>query len=259
MTELNRKGPQHSQSTGWFARLVGETWITPQRDLVSPHGWEEYSKTWPRSGILRNFTVSALPALVRLTDEIGSGSSLTGKMTHHVPTPTASDHIERVSTSTEVLNFDTNKSVSLDRWVNMFPTPTAGDAKSSGGPCNAEDRRRQGHAIGLHDQVNTPSMWPTPRAKDHKGAVTATDCTARRVANGQANLSEAVVEYEKRIYPTPTANRRDGLQSHGVNVITGSLNPTWVEWLMGFPLGWTDLGRSAMPWFRKSLKSSDAR
>jgi hypothetical protein len=22
---------------------------------------------------------------------------------------------------------------------------------------------------------------------------------------------------------------------------SGSLNPTWVEWLMGFPLGWTDL------------------
>jgi DNA (cytosine-5)-methyltransferase 1 len=22
---------------------------------------------------------------------------------------------------------------------------------------------------------------------------------------------------------------------------TGRLNPTWVEWLMGFPLGWTDL------------------
>jgi DNA (cytosine-5)-methyltransferase 1 len=21
----------------------------------------------------------------------------------------------------------------------------------------------------------------------------------------------------------------------------GRLNPTWVEWLMGFPLGWTDL------------------
>jgi hypothetical protein len=23
--------------------------------------------------------------------------------------------------------------------------------------------------------------------------------------------------------------------------IGGSLNPTWVEWLMGWPLGWTDL------------------
>jgi DNA (cytosine-5)-methyltransferase 1 len=22
---------------------------------------------------------------------------------------------------------------------------------------------------------------------------------------------------------------------------TGTLNPTWVEWLMGWPIGWTDL------------------
>jgi len=43
------------------------------------------------------------------------------------------------------------------------------------------------------------------------------------------------------------ANRRAGLQSHGVNVVSGSLNPTWVEWLMGYPLGWTDLDASEMP------------
>jgi hypothetical protein len=23
--------------------------------------------------------------------------------------------------------------------------------------------------------------------------------------------------------------------------VSGQLNPTWVEWLMGFPTGWTDL------------------
>jgi hypothetical protein len=27
----------------------------------------------------------------------------------------------------------------------------------------------------------------------------------------------------------------------------GKLNPTWVEWLMGFPLGWTDLEDSETP------------
>jgi hypothetical protein len=33
-------------------------------------------------------------------------------------------------------------------------------------------------------------------------------------------------------------------QGHSVSLhdqIGGSLNPTWVEWLMGFPIGWTDL------------------
>jgi hypothetical protein len=38
----------------------------------------------------------------------------------------------------------------------------------------------------------------------------------------------------------------------------GTLNPTWVEWLMGFPLGWTDLGDSATRSSRKSSKRSDA-
>jgi hypothetical protein len=28
---------------------------------------------------------------------------------------------------------------------------------------------------------------------------------------------------------------------------SGALNPQWVEWLMGFPVGWTDLGDSATP------------
>jgi hypothetical protein len=38
---------------------------------------------------------------------------------HSIPTPTASDHIERKCTHTEKakkLNYDTNKAVSLDRW-----------------------------------------------------------------------------------------------------------------------------------------------
>ena len=72
-------------------------------------------------------------------------------------------------------------------------------------------------------------MRPTPTSRDHK------DGSAQSCSNVPVNslLGRAVH------MPTPTANRRNGLQSHGVNVVTGSLNPTWVEWLMGFPLGWT--------------------
>ena len=35
--------------------------------------------------------------------------------------------------------------------------------------------------------------------------------------------------------------------SKEVGYNTGALNPTWVEWLMGFPLGWTDLNASETP------------
>jgi hypothetical protein len=41
--------------------------------------------------------------------------------------------------------------------------------------------------------------------------------------------------------------------------IGGSLNPTWVEWLMGFPLGWTAFEPSEMPSSPRSRKSSAAQ
>lgn len=37
---------------------------------------------------------------------------------------------------------------------------------------------------------------------------------------------------------------------------TGALNPEWLEWFMGYPIGWTDIRRSATPSSRKSRKRS---
>jgi site-specific DNA-cytosine methylase len=52
--------------------------------------------------------------------------------------------------------------------------------------------------------------------------------------------------------PTPTANRLDyAILSREVG---GSLNPTWVEWLMGYPLGWTDLEHLEMQSYRQWLR-----
>jgi len=43
------------------------------------------------------------------------------------------------------------------------------------------------------------------------------------------------------------------------NGATGQLNPAWVEWLMGYPMGWTELKDLEMPSSRKShTKSSKA-
>lgn len=42
----------------------------------------------------------------------------------------------------------------------------------------------------------------------------------------------------------------------GDKELNGPLNPEWVEWLMGFPEGWTDLGPSETRSFRKSSKKS---
>jgi len=67
------------------------------------------------------------------------------------------------------------------------------------------------------------AMWPTPRCFMHKDALTD---------RGKSNLGEVV-------------NQIEGMS------ITGQLNPTWVEWLMGWPLGWTDLKPLETDKFRK--------
>jgi hypothetical protein len=52
----------------------------------------------------------------------------------------------------------------------------------------------------------------------------------------------------RHLWPTPHASphkyrlQGDSQQSRSLNgVHGGKLNPEWVEWLMGFPIGWTDL------------------
>jgi hypothetical protein len=81
--------------------------------------------------------------------------------------------------------------------------------------------------------------WPTPIASDSRGS------SGQQRPGKQVQLVDAVKKY-----PTPT--RRDYKSGTGAqdrpghspplsNVIGGTLNPTWVEWLMGWPLGWTDL------------------
>jgi hypothetical protein len=64
-------------------------------------------------------------------------------------------------------------------------------------------------------------IWPTPRTKGGRrtwGTPKAQDSRHAMTDRGKYNLGEQVA----------------GL--HG-----GKLNPMWVEWLMGWPLGWTDL------------------
>jgi len=120
-------------------------------------------------------------------------------------------------------------------------------------------------------------MWPTPTANLYEVSDVPAllerreECKARQ-NNGNGfglTLQQAVAV---RMWPTPTADRYSGLQSHGQNAILGSLNPQWVSWLMGYPVDWCDLPDvqpsecpigstssepSATPSSRRSPKSSD--
>ena len=99
-----------------------------------------------------------------------------------------------------------------------------------------------------------PSEERAGKRKEYRASVGRQDCPG--------SLAEQVA----RFFPTATTRDYKGgrkpetLEASGrnetnslndaVNAIeghTGSLNPLWVEWLMGYPIGWTDLKDSETP------------
>ena len=84
--------------------------------------------------------------------------------------------------------------------------------------------------------------WPTPAARDYKD----TPGMARESVNPDGSVRKRADQLARRVYVEENTPPRGG-----------TLNPTWVEWLMGFPEGWTDLSASEMPLFPRSQNSSE--
>lgn len=133
--------------------------------------------------------------------------------------------------------------------VALWPTPRANKV---GGYSSLSFRPTLEQAV-----KEEMGLWPTPTGRCGTGA----SQTVTR--QGGPDLQTAA-----KMYPTPTTGaglcggtgnyqQLKALEASGQ--ITeeehrsmaagngGQLNPTWVEWLMGFPLGWTDLSASETP------------
>jgi hypothetical protein len=163
---------------------------------------DESSVTWPRSGMTADGQCWELPTLERRISGTDSG---------------------------------------------LWPTSTASQARSEGMILQMRNLvdagvldRAEAEAM-ISGSLTPPRMekWPTPTVcgnYNRKGAsptsgdglaTAVLKCatpTARDWRSGKA--SDATMERNSR----PLSEQ-----------IGGSLNPTWVEWLMGWPLGWTDL------------------
>lgn len=109
-----------------------------------------------------------------------------------------------------------------------WPTPTATDATMRGERAGIPESVLSsptpvsGHNVSLQHTVR---IWPTPQAADarNRGHAESGAVLRRRAKGKQIMLSQSVSPH------------------------SGNLNPTWVEWLMGFPLGHTALEPSATP------------
>jgi len=183
-------------------------------------GLDVFSETWPKWGMMRNGACWELTTRVRLTEENESG---------FWPTPRSCSAM--AATITPESAHATNRFPNLETVVGraMWPTPTKSDGM--GGPGTSEKR------MGGENLRTVVKIWPTPQASDNRnrGGAGSRAIQRRKEMGKQIGLSQAV------------------------SATSGALNPDWVEWLMGWPIGWTDLKPLGMDKFQQWLRSHGKR
>ena len=178
------------------------SWKTHQCSLLGD--LDEFLETWPQWGLMRDgecWEQRTLEQTIRGTEYGLSPDNVTS---FHTPNTTG-------------LDGGSNSRKALKKRVEKWPTPTASQARSEGmilqmrqmvenGTTTLEEAEAM---IGGSLNPKRMKTWPTPTSHNAK----KTNAPSEALRN------------------TPTLAAQAG----------GSLNPTWVEWLMGWPLGWTDL------------------
>jgi len=130
----------------------------------------------------------------------------------------------------------------------LWPTPIHSEARQG------LQIRRPGKKGKQQSLTTAVRIWPTPRASSG-----GPDFAKLERSKTGMRLPTAVA-----LYPTPTVQdaKNNGAQAQQERnmrplnaVIGGSLNPEWVEWLMGWPGGWTDLAASGTDKFQQWFSS----
>jgi phage-related protein len=177
--------------------------------------WEEHKslESLPKSGMTQNGVLYQQPEWVRPIDEIASSLW---------PTPTTQEveHPNAELTPTgrrKSKDGKTSHSLGLADAVQMWPTPVSSSSMAED-ISTVQARLRNGKPYKSR-LIEAVAMWPTPRAAQSESR----------------NHTVYAREYGK---PQNLENR---IAQREPSAIGGKLNPNWVEWLMGFPIGWTDL------------------
>lgn len=246
----------------WLKTCRGYSQVTLDGSL------EEYCETWPRAGMMRSGIAYQLQPLAPLTGEIASGSW---------DTPSAADAHPRALArhgpywgpgqkhlQAQVYNAMSPIPIAVDGnpsrcgpWISeiltpqdtgrkrTWPTPIAGDAHLSSTLVAAQRRMQEGR-LTLSRVIR---LWLTPRSANPGSRI---DSIGGRVLAQEVEIAEGIRSPDtgRRYWLTPCSQnqcsgkvRKDyGNSRLPQGAVSGQLNPTWVEWLMGFPLGWTDLG-----------------
>jgi hypothetical protein len=229
---------------GLLAKFAPAThsWRTVQCSLLED--LNESLATLPRSGMTRDGRLWELPMLAQTTKETEFG------LLENWPTPRSCSAM--AATITPESAWDKKRNPNLETVVgkSLWPTPAARDGK----PTNTLETLMDGRFVDqLANRVKMveTNLWATPTARDWRGHT-----ITPKFPNGfNKNLVNDVLKF-----PTPQASdyrdrgnmsnpsiQRRAEKGKQLNLsmvahpTSGQLNPTWVEWLMGWPLGWTDL------------------
>jgi hypothetical protein len=137
-----------------------------------------------------------------------------------------------------------------------WPTPNATDCKGVSQP----EGRRPICDDDLPSRVNR--MWPTPRA----GKTSDENEESWKARNADGQVSTPPLTLAVKMWATPQARdfrsgeghryenpeRTKNLNDQAAQTeASGQLNPDWVEWLMGWPIGWTASAPLATDKFRQ--------
>jgi len=184
---------------------------------------EPFSETWPKRGSMRNGVCWEQTMSAPRIDASGCGYWPTYQ------TPSVEDASRQGSAEgwREWEEDGRTTQCRLRNQVQGYPTPRVSDGNGAGEHGTGGPDLRTVIARG----TSTPQTWPSP------------DAAAMNVGADPKNH-----------YARIQRARDEGKHPHSGNVLgivaqtqgqtPGSLNPTWVEWLMGWPRGWTDSAHS---------------
>ena len=255
-------------------KMYGDTYLWGDSPLL---------ENLPPSGMTRNGVLFLQPVWVQITGETELSSWPTPTTQDHIerkstqqkpgsmhsvglgdavrmwPTPTTQETEHPDATLTETgrrLSKDgkSSHSLGLADAARMWPTPRSSSAMSEDMETIAKRMKEPSAYKARLEEAVAMEIWPTPTASDWKGRgpnskqqglpeIVKKNPYPTMSANGMGNTGSQQMLNKKIAEGSITAEEKRGMTAGN----GGKLNPTWVEWLMGFPLGWTDLEDSETP------------